>query len=72
MTAQDNEFSLELSRRKLLAAAGIGSGAAGVTIPSSPYVNDNLGSPAAGDTTERRAKGLAGKGTGCRSQGQRH
>ena len=27
MTAQDSEFNLELSRRKLLAAAGIGGGA---------------------------------------------
>jgi hypothetical protein len=45
MTTQDNEFNLELSRRKLLAAAGIGSGAV-----LAPYLIGTGGAAAAPDT----------------------
>jgi hypothetical protein len=45
MTTQDKEFSLEFSRRKLLAAAGIGGGAV-----LAPYVIGTRGAAAAPDT----------------------
>jgi Calcineurin-like phosphoesterase/Purple acid Phosphatase, N-terminal domain len=45
MTTQDKEFSLELSRRKLLAAAGIGS------VALAPYVIGTRGAAAAPDTS---------------------
>ena len=45
MTTQDKEFSLELSRRKLLAAAGIGS------VALAPYVIGTRGAAAASDTS---------------------
>ena len=45
MTTQDKEFSLELSRRKLLGAAGIGS------VALAPYVIGTRGAAAAPDTS---------------------
>jgi hypothetical protein len=45
MNAEDNESNLELSRRKLLAAAGIGGGMA-----LAPYVMGTRGAAAAPDT----------------------
>jgi len=45
MTTQDKEFSLELSRRKLLAAAGIGG-----SVALAPYVIRARGAAAASDT----------------------
>src|SRR5262249_3038781 len=45
MTTQDKQFSLELSRRNLLAAAGIGGG-----VVLAPYVIGTRGAMAAPDT----------------------
>ena len=45
MTAQEKEFNLELSRRKLLAAAGIGG-----SVVLAPYVIGTRGAAAAPDT----------------------
>src|SRR6516164_5766204 len=45
MATQDNEFSLQFSRRKLLAAAGIGGGAV-----LAPYIIGTVGAAAASET----------------------
>ena len=55
MTTQDKEFSLELSRRKLLAAAGMGG-----SVVLAPFVFDTRGATAAPDTRGVPAPPVAG------------